>query len=498
MAGEVEVINTLGPKNAGTFPIAKSLETLGGFKSVANNTARDAIPAARREEGMWVRTNDTGKIWALGAGLTNGDWAEVVFGGTSGSARFLVVGAAAQFIYVNPTTGNDTTGNGLTAGTAYATIQRAINDIPDRFVTDVVVQLAAGSFAGQNVSVSVLPGFRTGSTTANIYITGDQTSLFTFVSSGAGTLVAGKAAQVTFNVAHGLTIADATHWLMTSVAGAAPATTRVLRASSTTQIVSVQSSTIALANQKICAFGTTFTGSFACGAAAIGPGGAPFVHLVGLKLDAPGVMNNVTLNGSRANGGTWQNCNVFSGVLTAAASFFDGDYGRRTMFNLLALATVILSGARSSCQQCVFTGSGASPALSIGANLFTFPTVPGRSPGSGVQLAQALDFEGSGVGILVTANGFFIASGTLSFALTNRILQADLGALVAASSASTWNGTCTLPAQLRRKAWFAKNSITFNVSNTATPGSDFDVGAAASVLAASGSVVDLSDLASYQ
>lgn len=400
-----------------------------------------------------------------------------------------------QFIHVNPSGGNDTSGDGLTAGTAYATIQRAIDDIPNGFKTDIVIQLAAGSFAGQNFHCPVVPGFRTGSTQAIIYVTGDQTSAFTFASSGAGTLLAGKSTQVQYTVAHGLTITDGSHWLMTSVAGQPPATTRVLRASSTTQIVSVQSSTVPVSNQKICAYNTTFTSSFSASSVR-GPSDAPFLRLVGLKIDAPGIMTNILISGSRLAGGTYQNCNVFSGVFTSSAGFID--YGQRfnTMFNALFLGGATITGPRGSTQQCVFSNTG-NPALALGTTGFSSPPVPAH-PGSGIRLATSLDFEGSGVGIMATGNAYFIGAGPLTFALTNRAVDAAHGALFASSSNHTWSGTVTGPCLLRSRAWFNKTGITYSVANTTTPGADFNVGAAATVVAASGSVMDLVDLATFQ
>jgi hypothetical protein len=42
----------------------------GGFRCVDSISQRDAIPAPRREEGMWVRVNADGKVYELGADLT--------------------------------------------------------------------------------------------------------------------------------------------------------------------------------------------------------------------------------------------------------------------------------------------------------------------------------------------------------------------------------------------------------------------------------------------
>lgn len=46
----------------------------GGLRSVADNDARDAIPAARRSEGMFVYVNSTGTLYTLGSDLSS--WTE--------------------------------------------------------------------------------------------------------------------------------------------------------------------------------------------------------------------------------------------------------------------------------------------------------------------------------------------------------------------------------------------------------------------------------------
>jgi hypothetical protein len=58
----------------GSFPLLEDIYLRGGYRSVADNTARDAIPANSRKAGMLVRAESTGDTWVLGAGLTNGDW----------------------------------------------------------------------------------------------------------------------------------------------------------------------------------------------------------------------------------------------------------------------------------------------------------------------------------------------------------------------------------------------------------------------------------------
>lgn len=58
----------------GSFPVVDDAYVKGGYRSVADVTARDAISATSRKAGMLVRTVATNATWILGAGLTNGDW----------------------------------------------------------------------------------------------------------------------------------------------------------------------------------------------------------------------------------------------------------------------------------------------------------------------------------------------------------------------------------------------------------------------------------------
>lgn len=78
----VNVISNLIPKNGGSFPVTEDTYVKGGWQSVADNTARDAIPVERRKEGMavFVRSSDT--IYTLGADLTT--WSELETGGGGG------------------------------------------------------------------------------------------------------------------------------------------------------------------------------------------------------------------------------------------------------------------------------------------------------------------------------------------------------------------------------------------------------------------------------
>lgn len=63
-----------------TYAVTDDVYGRGGYRSVADTAARDTVTADRRKAGMLVRTNSDGKLWVLGAGLTNFDWSEVVLG----------------------------------------------------------------------------------------------------------------------------------------------------------------------------------------------------------------------------------------------------------------------------------------------------------------------------------------------------------------------------------------------------------------------------------
>lgn len=72
----------LAPSNSGSWPTHSDVYGKGGFRSVADNTARDAIATPRRVVGMWVYSRASATLYTLGAGLTNADWTAVSLGST--------------------------------------------------------------------------------------------------------------------------------------------------------------------------------------------------------------------------------------------------------------------------------------------------------------------------------------------------------------------------------------------------------------------------------
>jgi hypothetical protein len=66
------------PKDtADVYPTHDEAYGKGGFRSVADNTARDAISAERRVLGMLVFVTGTSKFWQLRGGVADVNWVEL-------------------------------------------------------------------------------------------------------------------------------------------------------------------------------------------------------------------------------------------------------------------------------------------------------------------------------------------------------------------------------------------------------------------------------------
>ena len=75
----IDLLTTLQRKNAGDFPLLGNTDVLGGWMTVADNTARDAIASTIRQEGMHVWSVGAGALYRLGGDLAT--WAAVSLGG---------------------------------------------------------------------------------------------------------------------------------------------------------------------------------------------------------------------------------------------------------------------------------------------------------------------------------------------------------------------------------------------------------------------------------
>jgi hypothetical protein len=84
--GSVPITGFIAPTDTGdTFATQDETYNRGGFRTVADLTARDAITADRRLEGMLVRVLSTGYFYTLSGGILNSNWIVETFGGTAGA-----------------------------------------------------------------------------------------------------------------------------------------------------------------------------------------------------------------------------------------------------------------------------------------------------------------------------------------------------------------------------------------------------------------------------
>lgn len=82
--GSVGLTGYIAPADTlDTYALQDEAFNRGGFRSVADNTERDAITADRRKLGMLVYNIYDGKYYTLLTGLTNSDWQIATIGGGS-------------------------------------------------------------------------------------------------------------------------------------------------------------------------------------------------------------------------------------------------------------------------------------------------------------------------------------------------------------------------------------------------------------------------------
>jgi len=83
--GSVRLTGFVAPTDStDTYPVIDPIWGIDGLRSVADATARDAIPTPRRRAGMLVFTQDTSEYWTLLPGpwtLAPGDWTLFSSGG---------------------------------------------------------------------------------------------------------------------------------------------------------------------------------------------------------------------------------------------------------------------------------------------------------------------------------------------------------------------------------------------------------------------------------
>jgi hypothetical protein len=123
----VRVGGFIAPSDTGdTYPSHDAIYGKGGLRGVSTTTVRDAIPDARRSEGMMVYVESDEKVYLLKGGITNTDWVELSTQGSDGNTILNGAGAPGSALgnngdfYIDttdseiygPKTGGNTWGGG--------------------------------------------------------------------------------------------------------------------------------------------------------------------------------------------------------------------------------------------------------------------------------------------------------------------------------------------------------------------------------------------------
>ncbi len=183
----VGITGLIKPLNSGAFPVWEDIDGLGGFRTVADITARNAIYANERKLGMQVKTQSDGNTWTLVGGILDANW-QLEQGQAPFQARY----------YVNPGfTGGIKTGSSsnpfttIAAAMAYAVSLGIVNyqiRIPFGVtVTENVVFPPTGGLVeiiGEGFSSTSVGSRITGSITMNCTSGGLRSKLTNLIITG--------------------------------------------------------------------------------------------------------------------------------------------------------------------------------------------------------------------------------------------------------------------------------------------------------------------------
>lgn len=381
---------------------------------------------------------------------------------------------ATQVIHV-ATTGNDVTGDGTDALTPYASVNRALRDIPSGWTADVEIRVAAGTYAGnQTWSLPSLPGPKLASSgTGRVAVVGAVTET-ALTSGGAGVAVAGKLAQAdyTFDAFAGA-ITDGSHFIRegasTFLYGAFP-----LKASASPTLRVVTATTTAFTTPMLAQWATVFSGAVRWDVPALGTLFKAYVN--GVSFTSSFTASGVTARGCKFATTTTCNDVSFVGCTFAASTttLTGSTAALNALTNCLWVAgSLALHGLINSLSSCVWRGAPSAAAkLALGGISATITTA--LLPAWLRSLALC-DFEGTGNAVRVV-NGA-VHSGGSSAACTVAItggaaLIATDGARLYGAAGWAWTGTADAPSALTEGAALV-TSTGFAVTNG---GNDITVG----------------------
>lgn len=83
----IQFASYLTPRTGNTYALLDDKYIKGGYRVVADVTARNSIDASCKKSGMLVHTLDDGKIWKLGGDLVT--WVEYTVGGGTNGSKWL-------------------------------------------------------------------------------------------------------------------------------------------------------------------------------------------------------------------------------------------------------------------------------------------------------------------------------------------------------------------------------------------------------------------------
>jgi hypothetical protein len=152
---------------ADTHPTHEAAYGRGGYRVVASNAVRDAIPTPRREEGMLVFVSATGLTWRLGSNLTT--WTEVTLGEPP-AGRVLYASRSGCALDSNINTGGGTDDTAA----LQAILDLAQDGKPLELVLDGVARISTLR-VWRNTTIRCMPGagvFQTAGTNWHILTTG--------------------------------------------------------------------------------------------------------------------------------------------------------------------------------------------------------------------------------------------------------------------------------------------------------------------------------------
>lgn len=95
--GDVVIQSTIAPKNGANFPVTRARDVQGAIQTVADLTARDALPDHIRVIGLLCLVVSDNTIYRLVGGTTNGDWQAYSSGGIHVRDAFVPVDGQTVF-----------------------------------------------------------------------------------------------------------------------------------------------------------------------------------------------------------------------------------------------------------------------------------------------------------------------------------------------------------------------------------------------------------------